>query len=126
MSDFNIGQRIKKIYPYQIFESYDPIGEPLDCHWAMGCRKVTEGQSQYFNGETFNVADGEGYIDIEILAIVYMPRKIKKRVLYKFDQILPDETIRKSSKIYTVSIDVFKNLIEGQAYRHEYTVVDDD
>lgn len=122
MDDFNIGQRIKKIYPYQLFESYAFDGEPLDCSWGMGCRKVIEGQSQYFNGELFFVSDGEGYIDIEILAIVYMPRKIKKRVLYKFDQILPDGTIRKSSKVYTVSIDVFKNLVEGQAYRHEYTV----
>ena len=122
MNDFNIGQRIKKTYPYQIFETYDSDNVPLDSYWAIGCRKVTEGQSQYFHGETFNVADGEGYIDIEILAIVYMPRKIKKRVLYKFDQILPDGTIRKSSRIYTVTIDVFKNLVEGQAYRHEYTV----
>ena len=50
---------------------------------------------------------------------------MKNKVLYKFDQILPDGTIRKASKIYTVSIDVFKNFVEGQAYLHEYTVKED-
>lgn len=124
---FEVGQKIKKIYPYQLFESYAFDGEPLDCSWGMGCRKVVEGESQYFHGELFFVADGEGFIDIEILAIVDMPRKIKQRVLYKFDQILPDETIKKSSKIYTVTIDVFKRLASDKepAYFHEYTVEED-
>lgn len=126
MSDFNIGQRIKKIYPYSFYEAGGE-GEMFGPSewWQIGCKKTVEQYGEGY-GETFYHANGEGYIDIEILAIVYMPRKIKKRVLYKFDQILPDGTIRKSSKIYTVSIDVFKNLVDGQAYRHEYTVEDDD
>jgi hypothetical protein len=124
---YKIGQRIKKKYPFQLFESYAFDGEPLDCNWGMGCRKVVEGQSQYFPGELFFIADGEGFIDIEVLAVVDMPRKIKQRVLYKFDQILPDGVIRKSSKIYTVTIDVFNRLASNKksAYFHEYTVEED-
>ena len=124
---FKIGQRIKKTYPYQLFESYGFDGEPLDCNWGMGCRKVQEGGSQYSHGELFFIADGEGFIDIEILAIVDMPRKIKQRVLYKFDQILPDGVIRKSSKIYTVTIDVFNRLASDKepAYFHAYDIEED-
>ena len=122
-----VGDRIKKVYPYQLFESYAFDGEPLDCSWGMGCRKVVEGQSQYFPGELFFIADGEGFIDIEILAIVDMPRKIKQRILYKFDQILPDGTVRKSSKIYTVTIDVFERLASNKetAYFHEYELIEE-
>lgn len=121
------GQRITKIYPYQLFESYGFDGEPLDCSWGMGCRKVVEGGSQYHHGELFFIADGEGSIDIEILAVVDMPRKIKQRILYKFDQILPDGKARKSSKIYTVTIDVFERLVSDKepAYFHAYTIEDD-
>ena len=122
-----VEDRIKKIYPYTLLESYAFDGEPLDCYWGMGCRKVVEGQSQYFPGELFFIADGEGFIDIEILAIVDMPRKIKQRILYKFDQILPDGTVRKSSKIYTVTIDVFERLASNKepAYFHEYELTEE-
>ena len=54
-----------------------------------------------------------------------MPRKIKQRVIYKFDQILPDGVVKKSSKIYTVTIDKFKELITGNAYWHEYELNED-
>jgi len=120
-----VGDKIKKVYPFQHYETFSFDGELDNFGWGMGCRKVQEGCSQYSDGELFFVADGEGFIDIEILAIVDMPRKIKQRVLYKFDQILPDGVIKKSSKVYTVSIDVFTRLITGWAYFHEYTVEDE-
>lgn len=124
---YKIGQRIKKKYPFQLFETFEFDGKSLDCVWGMGCRKVYEGQTQYSSGELFYFADGEGFIDIEILAIVDMPRKIKQRILYKFDQILPDGKVKKSSKIYTVTIDVFNRLTSDKesAYFYDYEILED-
>lgn len=119
------GDRIKKVYPYSFYEAggESEILGPSEW-WQIGCKKTLEQYGEGY-GETFYHADGEGFIDIEILAIVDMPRKIKQRVLYKFDQILPDGTIKKSSRIYTVTIDKFKELITGQAYWYEYELTED-
>ena len=118
-----VGDRIKKKYPYRLFVSEGQgVFDSYEI-WQMGCHKTYEQCGQGY-GETFYNADGEGFIDIEILAIVDMPRKIKQRVLYKFDQICPDGTIKKSSKVYTVTIDKFKELITGQAYYYEYEIND--
>lgn len=125
MSDLIAGERIKKPYPYSFYEAGGE-GEIFGASewWQIGCKKTYEQYDQSC-GETFYHADGEGFIDIEILAIVDMPRKIKQRVLYKFDQILPDGTTKKSSRIYTVTIDKFKELITGQAYWYEYELNED-
>jgi len=114
------GDIIRKKYPYSFYEAggEGEIIGPSEW-WQIGCKKTFEQYDQGC-GETFYNADGEGFIDIEVLAVVDMPRKIKQRVLYKFDQILPDNSIKKSSKVYTVTVDKFNELITGQAYWHEY------
>ena len=121
MNNYKAGDKIKKVYPYQYFEYMEDsiFGLGVGGHWAMGCRTVQEGD------ELFHISDGEGFIEIEILALVEMPRKMKSRVLYKFDQILPEGNIKKSSKVYTVSTDVFNNLINKNSYRHDYEVIEE-
>ena len=119
-----VGDRIKKTYPYSFYENIGNDLFGIHEYWKIGCKKIFE-QYDAGHGETFYTADGEGFIDIEILAVVDMPRKIKQRVLYKFDQILPDGTVRKSSRTYTVTIDKFNELITGDAYWYEYELTED-
>lgn len=120
-----VGDKIKKVYPYK-YMLFDDLfcGEHITQEWwQIGCHKTVEQYGEGY-GETFYNADGEGFIEIEILAIVDMPRKIKKRVLYKFDQITPDGEVKKSSKVYTVTIDKFKEMITGNAYYYDYELND--
>jgi hypothetical protein len=125
MINIKSGDVIRKVYPYSFYESTEEEGFfGRSEWWQIGCKKTFEQYGQGY-GETFYHADGEGFIDIEILAVVDMPRQIKKRVLYKFDQILPDGKIKKSSRVYTVTIDKFKELITGNAYWYEYELIED-
>lgn len=118
------GDLFKKPYPFKHWSHTHKgfNGEyEVDEGWAGGCHIEEEYEE---NGCTFNTysADGEGFIEYEILAVVEMPRKFQTRILYRVTMIDPEENERRSSKCHTVTESKFKKWIEseGSSYPHAY------
>ena len=120
-----VGDKIKKIYPFVGYvNKYTTLDgtEEADEGWAGGCKK-DEGDFPY--GPTY-YCDSEGFIEYEILAIVEMPRKYQKRIIYRVTMIDPDLKERKSSKAHMVTEAKFKEWLEAihSSYYADYEVCD--
>lgn len=113
-----VGDKFKKQYPFKLmFSKGDGIFQDEEW-WQIGCYQEQDGY------EVFNNCNGIGYVEFEVLAIVDMPRKMKQRIIYKFDRTDPDGNVKKSSKTHTVTIDKFKSFISGDyAYPYDFEVV---
>ncbi len=118
------GDKFRKVYPFQYwsntYKRFDGDYETEE-GWAGGCEVEDECEE---NGCSYRIysADGEGFIEYEVLAVVDMPRKFQTRILYRVTMIDPDGEERRSSKCHTVTESKFMKWVEAQesSYPHEY------
>ena len=122
MSDLEVGQKYKKVYPFTYWDSEDCDG------WSGGARahevEGSEIMDYCYEAVTYYDADGEGEIEYEVLAIVPMPRKYQTRVIYSVSMIWPDGTVKKSSKSHMATEAKFIKWVssERSSYPKEYTI----
>jgi len=116
-----VGDKIKVEYPFRFVEiSPHPFGSSVnDAFWLLGCHKHFEDDGSGYTQDCYLTANGIGFVEYEILAIVDMPRRMQQRIIYKFDKIDPEGGIVKSSKTYTESITVFNGRLKGYKYEYE-------
>jgi len=128
--DIKTGDKFKKVYPFKHWEhTYDSFDGPrVDEGWAGGCHDHVEDGPAVYEGqciqEIYYTADGEGFIEYEVLAVAEMPRKYQTRIIYRVTMIDPEENERKSSKCHTVTEAKFREWIESghSSYPKDYTV----
>ena len=120
------GELFRKHYPFKHWaHTHKNFGGDYETKegWAGGCHVEEEYEE---NGCTFNTysADGDGYIEYEVLAVVEMPRRFQTRIVYRVTMTDPDGGERRSSKCHTVTESKFRKWVEAFAssYPHEYTI----
>ena len=124
MSDLEVGQLFKKKYPFKHWaHTHKNFSGDYETEegWAGGCHVEEEYEENGCSCNNYS-ADGEGFIEYEILAVVEMPRKYQTRIIYRVTMIDPEGGERRSSKCHTVTESKFRSWIDkgGSSYPHDY------
>ncbi|HHL2708996.1 TPA: hypothetical protein ACQ39K_000482 [Yersinia enterocolitica] len=120
---FKVGDVFDTVYPFKrheyIYENiYGEIEE--ETKWIGGCHKQFEPADCGYGDQAFYVADGEGRRILEILAVVDMPGKWQRRIIYSCTMLPPEGNPRRGKVPYTVTEARFSSMIPG--YFTEYEV----
>lgn len=118
-SSLKVGDKFETVYPFKRIEIpyRDVFGRDLlDVLWFGGCHRTTEHQdsgNDYGYEETWYTADAEGKRILEVLAVVEMPRKFQRRIIYQCTMIPPEGKARKISATHCVTESRFKKMASG-------------
>ena len=126
-----IGHKFKKAYPFFLVKG-DPtnsiFGIGIDDLWVAGCAESREDGCEIGDGiyenSIYYTCDAEGEIEYEVLAVVDMPRKMKRRVIYTTRLTDPDGNVRKASSAKMATITKFNKWADAihTSYQKDYSV----
>ena len=122
----NVGDKYEIEYPFYNM-SDQCMGMPIDFSWTVpGCHKGEEIYDNSWGGETtevYWVANFEGKIIYEILAIAELPGKYMDRIIVKYHYLLPSGEIFAASKVKTLTDGKLKSQIKNnKVFPCEYGV----
>lgn len=123
----NAGDKFDTPYPFKeyeyVYQNYEGDIES-ETRWVGGCHKKQEPADCGYGEQTYYVADAVGRRILEVLAVVDMPGKWQRRVLYSCTMIPPNERPRLGRRAFTVTESRFKKMIGG--YFADYEVEADE
>ncbi|WP_447874770.1 hypothetical protein [Serratia fonticola] len=126
-SQLKAGDKFDTPYPFRLYEhtnqGYDGDIDSFEV-WVGGCHKRLEPSDCGYGEVTRYVADAEGRRVLTVLAVVDMPGKWQRRILYSCTMIPPTEKPRLGRKAFTVTESRFKKMIGGYFTDYEVEAVE--